>query len=1755
MRLAQVGSRYRVLETLGEGGSGCVYRAQDRSTGEEVALKVLRLDAGAEGDATTSAALRAGKEFRLLASHSHPHLVRVFDYGRVPAQDGAPELAYFSMELVRGRSLLAFVADERAAAERAAAEGAEDGAPSERLLRVFRQILEALDYIHTRGILHLDLKPANILVVPGSEPTAKLLDFGLAELRGGGGDATLSGTVEYLAPERILQKGCDARSDLYALGVTLFEVLTGACPFAGDDPAAVMAAHLHTAPPEPERLPSALRGPVLRLLEKDPTRRPRSARAALVELLGAARATDPTAVLGTTVVGRDELLATLGRPPSAGDRPRTRVVRGPVGIGKSRLLRELEVRFELAGTPVVLLRCGGCESTARALLELVAATEAVAASAALRRRMQELAEGLSKPPSFEPGASGREALLHGVSSALLDVAREAPLVVLLDEFERADPVSREALLTLVRAAEYSADAALLLVLSTRDGSLDDLAVVTALERATPSFRSVETHRLEALDADAVEAYLEQIFGRGGYPEELSAWLLAQTGGNPYFLEELLKQQLESGGLKRAARGWKLATGATREADLPTSIEEALSRRLERVHGRALDVLQWLAVFDRPVSVGDVRPYLSGEDVGQDLDGLFDRLAREGLLARDGAKYYFPHASLQAVLYRGLGAAERVRRHDAVADELQRESGRSGGNPAAELVEALAHHHYAGSYPQEAHPFLLLASVRALATGALWAAERDLQRAVEVSPTPAQRFEGLCSLASVQGQLGQREAQDETLRSLDRLAGDPRAESTWPRQVSLSRADRFESEGRHAEALEELERALAQPDSEPDATARLRVRVGLLQLYEGDFDACEATLKQVLTTAVEVDNDSLKADCLQFLGLADYRRGRRDEAVRRLRAALALLRDLGAEAKLGAVTSNLGLVHLDRGDYEAAEEQFNASLAVFRRSGMRRGESVNLLNLGLTYLEMGRPERALGVISEALAIRRELGDRRGEGSGMGNLGAVWLKLGRVERAVPLLEAALLRARELGNRQSESVNESRLGVQEVERGGAEAGLVRLEKGLAIASELGLAQEQILAHQGLAQGYLATASLARACEHAEQALELAAKNGFLAQEISSRAMAGAARRVAGELAQAERLSAAATAALEAFRGWYGDAHLIWLERYRTLEACRTAVDLAEKELSGGQLPSESECEAALRRAYSLLREKSDAFEDGELRDGYLASIPEHAEINRLHQTLQSRTRKDEARRERSFHEIARSIHSILELDPLLDRLLELAIETTHAEKGLILLKDPRGDFTTRAARGMARESVEDAKDICRSVIADVAQGAQPVLATDAGSDARFRDRQSIISFQIRTLMCVPLVVRDEIIGAVYVDGRGVQSFARADLDYMVSFAQLAAIAVENVRLFEDLRAENQGLRRQVESRYRFENLIAESAVMVPVLDVMAKVAHTSASIFLSGETGTGKEVIARAIHYASDRRSRPFVAVDCGALPENLLESELFGHRRGAFSGAVHDRVGLFEEADGGTLFLDEITNTSLDVQAKLLRVLQEGEVRRVGENQMRKVDVRVLAATNVNAADAVAEGRFREDLFYRLNVVAIEVPPLRKRSEDIPLLATHFLERSAQRHAAEGEITLAPQALRLLLELPWRGNVRELENFMEKAVILAESPRLSATFVESLLSPSALAGRRPPAAAAVLTDPPPDASEDESAPATGGSPPAVPTLLPLEAFDRDWREAERSYLLALVEGAGWNLSEAARRAQVRNRNTLVSRLKKHGIERRQ
>ncbi|MBN2102966.1 sigma-54-dependent Fis family transcriptional regulator [bacterium] len=286
------------------------------------------------------------------------------------------------------------------------------------------------------------------------------------------------------------------------------------------------------------------------------------------------------------------------------------------------------------------------------------------------------------------------------------------------------------------------------------------------------------------------------------------------------------------------------------------------------------------------------------------------------------------------------------------------------------------------------------------------------------------------------------------------------------------------------------------------------------------------------------------------------------------------------------------------------------------------------------------------------------------------------------------------------------------------------------------------------------------------------------------------------------------------------------------------------------------------------------------------------------------------------------------------------------------------------------------------------------------------------------------------------------GVEAMKLGAYDYIQKpfdkdeFLILVKKAIERRELINEV----EQLQDELREKYRFENIIGNSNRMMEVLALVSKVAKTDSTVLISGDSGTGKELIAKATHLNSRRKNRAFITINCGALPENLQESELFGHVRGAFTGAIKDKRGLFQEANGGTLFLDEIGETALSTQVKLLRFLQDGEIRRVGENEPLYVDVRLIAATNQDLKKLIEEGRFREDLYYRLNVIPIDLPPLRDRRDDIPLLADHFL-KTYQERTKKSNPSISPEAMKCLMQYDWPGNVRELENVIERALILA------------------------------------------------------------------------------------------------------------------
>jgi transcriptional regulator with GAF, ATPase, and Fis domain len=388
--------------------------------------------------------------------------------------------------------------------------------------------------------------------------------------------------------------------------------------------------------------------------------------------------------------------------------------------------------------------------------------------------------------------------------------------------------------------------------------------------------------------------------------------------------------------------------------------------------------------------------------------------------------------------------------------------------------------------------------------------------------------------------------------------------------------------------------------------------------------------------------------------------------------------------------------------------------------------------------------------------------------------------------------------------------------------------------------------------------------------------------------------------------------------------------------------------------------------------------------------------------------------------------------------EAIFELVPKATHVAIDLADDRDGRLNTVYARAKGQAPG---ERFPISRAVVRRVSRDKAAVLVSNAKAEI---GTESVMRAEIVSSIGVPLWDGDMIRGVIHCDNRGSAILLENDLDMVTAVGGLATLAIENARLVQRLRLAEEKLRGEVkylkgrEEKRRFSDIIGESNAMREIFRQLEKVIDTRATVCIEGETGTGKEVIASAIHYQGKRRDKLFVAQNCAAVPENLLESELFGHKKGAFTGADHDKKGLFEIADGGTLFLDEIGEMTLNLQAKLLRVLQEGEIRPVGATISKAVDVRIICATNRSLEKEVERGTFRHDLFYRLRVFPIRLPPLRERREDVPLLVEHFLRKyTVEMNKPVAGVT--PEALDQLSAYSWPGNIRELENEVQRFVI--------------------------------------------------------------------------------------------------------------------
>ncbi len=523
---------------------------------------------------------------------------------------------------------------------------------------------------------------------------------------------------------------------------------------------------------------------------------------------------------------------------------------------------------------------------------------------------------------------------------------------------------------------------------------------------------------------------------------------------------------------------------------------------------------------------------------------------------------------------------------------------------------------------------------------------------------------------------------------------------------------------------------------------------------------------------------------------------------------------------------------------------------------------------------------------------------------------------------------------------------------------------------------------------------------------------------------------------------------------------------------------------------------------------------------------------EMNRL---------RNEKREVEIKFEISKLLYAELDYSRLLNLIIDKIMDILRAERGFIVTGEP-DDFEVKVARNIDGDELsEDGRTVSRTIVHKVLSSGEPSFINDAQQEGADSSR-SIVDLGLRSILCVPLLISAKPYGAIYVENRSIANcFMEKDLVLLQDLAELSSSSIRNALNFLELSRTSGGsatsLGEDLRRDYDFSMIIGKSRKMVAVMEMASRVAPTDATVMITGDSGTGKELIARAIFLNSTRKDKPFLTINCGALPSGLLESELFGHVKGSFTGAYASKIGRFEAANGGTIFLDEVGEMPPELQVKLLRVLQFGEFEKVGSYRLQRVDVRIIAATNKNLSQMVNRGDFREDLYYRIKIIEVHFPPLRDRPDDIPLLIEHFIKMYTEKMGKAIE-SVDPQMMRLLQRYPYPGNIRELEGIIQRAMILSDNSHLSATD----LPPEVLDSNQVAAAADRL-----------------GASRVIPVArnneelkeAKEEATTRAAAEVEKAFLEAALEQSNGVITKAAKKTGM-NRSLFQRLVKKHDIQ---
>jgi Nif-specific regulatory protein len=1444
------------------------------------------------------------------------------------------------------------------------------------------------------------------------------------------------------------------------------------------------------------------------------------------------------------------------------------ILAGVEGMGKSRIVRDVTLRAQLDGARVFIGRCPVNRKTIYAPFldifeQLVSAVNPHAdVGEEIRRILRPVlspADGIVTTP--RPGQRFR--LYNRIVQSMQDLygflsagseTGGSPLILVIEDLQWADPSTAELFSFLIGEAKNNK----LLVIGTLTLAAGGEA---AIESHSPDLsfweqRSRESAfpivRVQPLNEALVREHLQALLGEPDLSDDFVRWMTWESAGSPLSIRRIVDYLIGHECLGWNGSGWSVDLSCVQHLRIPGGFASILMERVDALEPAVREVLEVASVIGETFEL-DLLTRASGREAEEAWTAV-RKLVRSNLLdeSGDGLAFAFSQIHLRDAVYNAIPDRRRQEVHLRAAEALER----AGADGSPELVGQIAFHFSRASDVERGTRYSIEAGDLAVRTVAHEEATEFYRAALELmdlggidEARKAEVREKLADtyyrrddyrsaihayqflLKSIQSRDPRNEANADVARVMNKIGkvlarrGDQESAMSYF-QSALTIYERLGSITDTAEMLnriawlhrmrddlerarETAERAGAMLESlEPNVVlGYVKNVLGLIEFAAGNWQRAREILTQALDIAQRVESDRLRRAVSTNLANTLWKLGEWQNALHHFRENLEHAENEGDLWNLVTAYSNVGVVEYGRGNFQTAADLFLKSLRIGEKIGAVEHEALARENLADALEMLGRWDDALDQYRRCVSLEGFDETRASRLSVYVPMARLTKKRGDIAGALEYAQKALAAGERA--RDEDLIAEASYVIASIEdeRGNLEEADTYLSRAMRIFESNRTLRGLARAHTAAACICLEKASIEEAVRHAELGREYANQAG-------------------DRFAQAK--NDWAWAKILGVRGEREDAAAKFETVRALLEELETPYELGRLLFDIGLLRDDPEEATQTIRSAIRIFEMLEATHDLERARGAMFRIrpagkgPDHGVVG--------------------LYEIVKIVNSTLDLEEVLNRVLDVCLRRLRAERGMIILLDPlTSALRTRVVRNISDSAESDSRKSPQSVVKEVIQSGQAVMSADARADERFLESESVIVDNIVSILCVPLIIKERISGAIYVDHRQARHlFSKKDLTFMEAFADQAAIAIENARLYEELEGartrlslENETLRREVLVEKHLDSLVGQSEAVVRTQFAVRKASAGHSTVLLRGESGTGKGLVARIIHNVGPRRHGPFIKFNCAALPETLAESELFGHEKGAFTGADRRKLGRFELANNGTIFLDEIGKMSLAMQAKLLRVVEDKEFERVGGTQTIKTDVKIVAATNLELERAIADGSFREDLFYRLNIIPIVLPPLRERKDDIPLLSEHFIRKICKDLGIENK-RLETGVLDLFMRYDWPGNIRELEAALHRAIVMSNGDTMTRHDFYNLDDSRGDARSQPASSGAGILSPLVGSADEITS----------------EIYDQVLSTVDRQLILQALEVSGGRIREAARRLGLA-RNTLKSKIQKYSI----